>query len=182
MKAFGCTGGALHVDVLALAAAHPVRERVQQRGAAGAAPANDDRDAGGAGVEGGSDAVDLGPDVPRLVVHGQHHGDVELGPRQGLMVPRGVGVRAVRTPTYEFDVSAGWSFGSDADQAFPAACTAKAVAIVALSFVRSSRGRSALIASISLIIKSYTSGSGSRLAAVFDSDIKFLLNVTSPQN
>ncbi|KQT07592.1 MipA/OmpV family protein [Ramlibacter sp. Leaf400] len=28
----------------------------------------------------------------------------------------GVGVRAVRTPTYEFDVSAGWSFGSDADQ------------------------------------------------------------------
>lgn len=28
----------------------------------------------------------------------------------------GVGVRAVRTPTYEFDVSGAWSFGSDADE------------------------------------------------------------------
>jgi hypothetical protein len=57
LEALRRAGGALDVDVLALVAAHAIRQRVQQRGPSGAAAADHDGDARGGGVERGEDAA-----------------------------------------------------------------------------------------------------------------------------
>ena len=56
-EAFGRGGGALDVDVLAARPAEPIGQRVQQRGAAGAAAAEHHRNARGAASSAASDAA-----------------------------------------------------------------------------------------------------------------------------
>jgi hypothetical protein len=57
VEALRRAGRALDVDVLALIASHPVRQRVQHRGAAAAAAADDDGDARRRRLEGGQHAA-----------------------------------------------------------------------------------------------------------------------------